>query len=734
MVVRSRDFFLKSRVARRVFGLFVLCAVVPLCGLAFVTYLRVSDQLEQLEDDRLRWDCETAAQAIAQQLRVLEARLPFGEPRLGSTSPEWRSLVVAEAGDASPSSTETVRIPELSEAVRAHVDSGKTGIAVDPLDRSVWFVRRLGPERTLFAEIDAEALWRDLAFAVDLLVVTRDGVRLFESSAAVVSSTTIQAEMAERPAVGGLAWEDGESAYIGRYKSVYLVPEFGVDWIVAFSSEKSDMLAPIYAFKKDFALIVLLTFWSVAILSSTLIRRSLVPIEQLREGTDRLAAGDYDTPVSIDSGDEFQDLGESFNTMARRIVERTQQLERASRAKMEFLANMSHELRTPMTAILGYLDLCRDPGIDDQELRAYLAIIESNGKHLLRVINDVLDVSKAEADRMTVEHERCSPEEIVRGVIDLMGPIASDKGLRLDLELEPGLPPYILSDSVRLKQILLNVVGNALKFTSEGAVGVQVGTAVADDRRQIVFTVRDTGEGMTEEQLEAIFDPFVQADTSTTRRFGGTGLGLAISRTLAVALGGGITCESELAVGSTFVISIDAGTPAHLDVGGEARADGVEESAAASVGRDRESEGAPGEERPLAHVGRPVLLVEDVPVNRKLAKIVLTKAGLEVDEAENGAIAVDMALAALEAGRPYAVVLMDIQMPVMDGLTATRTLREQGYDHPIVALTSHSMPEERTRCFDVGCDGLAGKPIDKPELFGLIARLAGGSDETRPAA
>ncbi|MBX3364791.1 MAG: PAS domain S-box protein [Phycisphaeraceae bacterium] len=378
--------------------------------------------------------------------------------------------------------------------------------------------------------------------------------------------------------------------------------------------------------------------------------------------------------------------------------------EAADRAKSAFLANMSHEIRTPMTAILGFADLLLDPSRDEAERTEWIKTIRRNGEHLLSIVNDVLDLSKIQADQMSVEEISCSPVQIIEEVVSLLRVSAESKGLTCSLHLDGALPVHVRSDPMRLRQIFLNLVGNAVKFTSEGWVRVDVHLRREGDKSVLEVEVADTGVGMTPDQVERVFDPFMQADESTTRRFGGTGLGLAITRRLVDLLGGDVVCRSTAGEGTVFTVRLPV------------RAED------AAVCSDHLAQHAPRQDETEVSVGEPtlngrVLLAEDGPDNQRLLSFHLKRAGATVDIAENGRIAVEKALAASERGEPYAVILMDMQMPEMDGYAATRALRAAGYSGPILALTAHAMTGDRERCLEAGCDDYFTKPIQRDNLI-----------------
>jgi PAS domain S-box-containing protein len=389
--------------------------------------------------------------------------------------------------------------------------------------------------------------------------------------------------------------------------------------------------------------------------------------------------------------------------------------ESASEAKSQFLANMSHELRTPLTAILGYADVLLDPDQTAEQRAGFIQTIRSNGDHLLALINDILDISKIEAGKMTVEVIECCPCDIVAEVAGLMRVRAVAKKLKLDVEYIGGIPRTIHSDPTRLKQVLVNLIGNAVKFTETGGVRLiaRMATPADAERPMLRFEVADTGIGMTPEQRGRLFTAFSQADSSTTRRFGGTGVGLMISKKLSQMLGGDLTVASEPGVGSSFIVTVATGALR-----------GVETIDHPSETVMHSQAVVPKIGDGLRLDGVNVLLAEDGPDNQRLVSFVLTKVGATVTLAENGKIAVEKAMGVVEAGSAFDVVLMDMQMPVLDGYGAVSLLREKGYQGSIIALTAHAMEGDRQRCISVGCNDYATKPIDKTKLIETIRQYA----------
>ncbi|MDE2606723.1 MAG: response regulator [Burkholderiales bacterium] len=387
--------------------------------------------------------------------------------------------------------------------------------------------------------------------------------------------------------------------------------------------------------------------------------------------------------------------------------------EAANRAKSEFLANMSHEIRTPMNAILGFTELLRRGyGKSERESSRYLDTIHQSGRHLLELINDILDLSKVEAGQLAVEKIACAPHEVVQGALAELALKAQEKGIRLSLRLLTPVPERVQSDPARIRQVVLNLLSNAVKFTQQGGVEV----ALACDGRSYSIEVGDTGIGMEPAKVESMFDPFTQADASITRRFGGTGLGLAISRRLARALGGDLVGSSQPGVGTTMMFTFATGS-----LQGVRMLDATQLAAAPA---------AAAVQRRRWHIpSARVLVVDDGPENRELISLVLTEQGLWVDEAENGRAALDR----LERVS-YDVVLMDMQMPVLDGFAATRELRRRGLKLPVVALTAHAMKGFEEEVLAAGCTAYLTKPVDIDALLQQLAQLLGGSAQEAPAA
>jgi PAS domain S-box-containing protein len=456
-----------------------------------------------------------------------------------------------------------------------------------------------------------------------------------------------------------------------------------------------------------------------------------------RDITDRKRAEDKLLQAKV----ELQQYVEALESSNQALEEFNHIAESATRAKSQFLANMSHEIRTPMTAILGYADLLlNEEGLEKAppHRRQAFETIKRNGEHLLGLINDILDLSKVEAEKMEIQPVRCSPFELLTEVVSLMRVRADAKQLKLETDVAGLLPETVLTDPLRLRQVLVNLLGNAIKFTDQGEVRITArlvrgkGTVPfsaspaepADENRdsppgdspRLRFDVTDTGIGMSDGQMQRLFQPFSQVDASASRRFGGSGLGLAISKRLVEALGGAIEVRSVPGQGSTFSVTIDPGPLDGIRMVHEAEL--VARPSAPSLASESAAAAA-------VELHARVLLVEDCPDNQRLISFVLKKAGADVTTVENGQLAVEAVLAGNAAGRPFDVILMDMQMPVMDGYAATRLLRAQGHAGPILAITAHAMADDRQKCLDAGCDDYLSKPIDRRQLLCAVAAWAG---------
>ncbi len=412
-------------------------------------------------------------------------------------------------------------------------------------------------------------------------------------------------------------------------------------------------------------------------------------------------------------------LFQSAITLENKIKERTEQLdaalnklkisnqelvtektraEHANKTKSDFLANMSHEIRTPLTAIIGFSELLESNDLSDEDKYKYLHTIKRSGKHLLNMINDILDLSKIEAGKLDIEIMETSVVDMVKEVISLHGMHAAEKGISLDVDYTFPFPEYIQTDPVRVRQIIINLLGNAIKFTSDGGVKL----SICFLKNNLIFSVKDTGIGISKEAQEKLFRPFSQADISTTRKFGGTGLGLHLSNQLAHKLGGEINCKSEQDKGSEFSFVLKLKEKDFKQM-------------LESMPEERPKHPAINKTDVSQREGN-VLIVDDNNDNQVLIAHFVNKLGANISYASNGLEAVEQA-----RENKFDVILMDMQMPIMDGMEATRILRDEGYKRPIVALTANAMKKDIEQCTAAGCDNFLAKPIDQDMFYRIVS-------------
>ncbi len=420
-------------------------------------------------------------------------------------------------------------------------------------------------------------------------------------------------------------------------------------------------------------------------------------------------------PIEVSFGELASAGQRTFTGIVRDITERKkieeawrvakEAAEAANQAKSLFLANMSHEIRTPLNSIMGFMELLFDKSYSDEEKAQFAGAIRRNAQLLLQLIDDILDLSKVEAGKIDFERIPCSLSSIMRNIELLLEHKAKDKGIFLRIQSEGAVPDFITTDPTRLQQILINVIGNAIKFTSRGGVTVKLkGKAVPESKEYMLeFIVQDTGRGIPLENREHLFKQFSQADSSTTRKYGGTGLGLILSRRLAVALGGSVELlRSEPNCGSTFSITIRT-----HNVQGEFKArDALEPESSRREALNETNK----------FWGLNVLIVDDSPDNQILLSQILGQFGTQVTVAENGEEAIREAMS-----KPFDIVFMDLQMPVKDGFTATRELRSRGYSTPILAISAAAMKEDREHALKAGCNDHLTKPININHLVKTVA-------------
>jgi signal transduction histidine kinase/CheY-like chemotaxis protein len=430
-------------------------------------------------------------------------------------------------------------------------------------------------------------------------------------------------------------------------------------------------------------------------LTITFSRNLSSSLRELTETSKKIGAGNFEVKLPVRSHDELGQLAEAINKMSSDLKNSTwrqMRAESASEVKSRFLANMSHEIRTPLGVILGLTEILKDPLLDWQDQLRYIETIERTGKNLTRIINDILDLSKVEAGYLEIERTNFNLSEFMGELYTMLIVQAKKTGNELKFTSQGELPAEIYCDRTRLRQIIVNLVNNALKFTSNG----QVHLFYYVQNKDLVFDVIDNGSGIESKDREKLFDAFTRTESAVGTRAEGTGLGLLLSRQLARALGGDVTLVStELGKGSQFRVGVPLVEVASFKPPKTEAVDSVTDVLS----------------------GKKVLVVEDSKDNQMLVKLILDRQGMRVDFANNGSEGYKRAIAG-----QYDLVLMDMQMPVMDGYQATNELRSNGYTKPIIALTAHAMKEDRERCLQAGCSDYLTKPIDSNVLYGTLAR------------
>ncbi len=481
---------------------------------------------------------------------------------------------------------------------------------------------------------------------------------------------------------------------------------------------------------------IMLCFGLAYLLGEKLQRMISIPIFRLKETTHKITESkDFSMRIEKESDDELGDLADAFNEMLSQIQvrddelqeyskeleekvdERTMDLEGAmhearqlaeqaqvaNKAKSEFLANMSHELRTPMNAIIGFTSVLLSEELDEQH-RQYMKTIDNSARNLLTLINDILDFSKIEAGRLDVENIPFHTPQLLEEISSEMRPLAFNKNIELKINSEQRVPEIMTGDPLRIKQCLINLISNAVKFTEEGAVTLTASFQNESGKEYITFKVKDSGIGIPEDKLKLIFKSFSQADGSTSRKYGGTGLGLSITSNLVELMGGEISVESILNQGSTFTIRIPTTA--------------IEDQSESMVSDDRNDDVQTLKNNTGVLAGKRILIVEDNVANQELIETYLRPTGADFVIADNGLEGIKIWL----DDSNFDIILMDMQMPVMNGYDATEQLRSAKCDVPILALTANAMQGDSDKCIRAGCDCHIPKPLDQGYLVNVIKK------------
>ncbi|HWU44101.1 MAG TPA: response regulator, partial [Bdellovibrio sp.] len=440
------------------------------------------------------------------------------------------------------------------------------------------------------------------------------------------------------------------------------------------------------------------TVEAIGILLAVAFNRNLSrSLSEINEAAKEIGSGALTGPIPVRSNDELGQLATTLNKMTRdlevNVMERLR-AENASQIKTLFLANMSHEIRTPLGVIIGLTEFLKDPEISWEDRLKYIQIIETTGRNLTRIINDILDISKVESGHLQIEKNNVNLEGLLQEISSMMRVKALGSGNHFEICKENQIPAEIFTDRNRLQQILVNLINNANKFTHNGEIKILYGRRGS----YVYFDVKDNGIGISPQSQPKLFQYFSQIDSSSTRQYEGTGLGLALSKKIAQSLGGDvILLESRAGKGSTFRATI-----------------ALESTASSESSSASSTQISSGTARDLLR-GKKVLIVDDSVDNQLLIQLYLGKKGIASEFADDGVIAVNKAL-----NGDFDLVLMDMQMPVMDGYTATKRLRESGFAKPIIALTAHAMSDDRDRCIAAGCNEYLTKPIESATLYKII--------------
>ncbi|CAH9064504.1 Sensor histidine kinase RcsC [Pseudoalteromonas holothuriae] len=501
----------------------------------------------------------------------------------------------------------------------------------------------------------------------------------------------------------------------GQMEHVFFAPINAAGYSIAMVLPDDVMFAQVQALYGQLWLIFVVVLLVVLLIALWLSTKLYTPIKELTRAAQQLSSGQYDYPLGFYNNDEIGDLTRAFNhmrkelqqrehTLEKRVLARTQKLksaqelaQQALRVKSQFLANMSHEIRTPMNGILGTLELLKDSDELNKEQTQLLRVCTQSGHHLLGVINSILDLSKLEEGQARAQYSDFSFIELVNDIKNMLTPLADEKHLDLQMSVAANVPSMLVSDSTRLRQVLINVLGNAIKFTQHGSVFLAFEYQLNNKQEnELQITISDTGIGIAEDDLKQIFEPFRQAQGSAASQFEGTGLGLSLCKELLTLLGGAIDIESEVGKGTRVFITVP-----------------VKESNKEKAQNEKHDTRLPNE------LSGHVLLAEDNDINIMVVTAMLVKLGLEVSTAKDGMLALEL----LEKGE-FDVVLMDVYMPNLNGLETAKRIRQKNqFRHlPIIACSANIFEEDKSACFNAGMDDFISKPINKEKLKEVLAR------------